>query len=254
MLQLALTDAFSYNQATAAGGIDGSILLELDRESSAGLKPAAALVTRLAKELKRVTEVSYADLIAFAGAEALECTGGPRSLLQIGRQSSASPSRARAGFSWEAPTLDGVRAVGKASGLSAREMRRARRRGRGAQDRVACAAAGGGRGGRRPARRGHDARGDGPRRLVVRAEQERRQGDRPELLREEQARRRRPRAEARRDALRQLVLPAGRRQEARAHALRGARSSPTRSGSRSSRSTPSRSRPSARTCAARTPR
>ena len=124
MLQLALTDAFSYNQATAAGGIDGSILLELDRESSAGLKPAAALVTRLAKELKRVTEVSYADLIAFAGAEALECTGGPRSLLQIGRQSSAAPSEegARAGFSWEAPTLDGVRAVGKASGLSAREM------------------------------------------------------------------------------------------------------------------------------------
>ena len=66
------------------------------------------LVKRLHSELQRTTEISYADVVAFAGAAAIEAVGGPKVTVQLGRDDAkaAEPEGAREGFSWEEPTLD----------------------------------------------------------------------------------------------------------------------------------------------------
>lgn len=58
--------------------MDGSILLEMDRASSRGLERAAAKVKQLHADLARTTEITYADVVAFAGAAAIEAVGGPK--------------------------------------------------------------------------------------------------------------------------------------------------------------------------------
>lgn len=124
MLQLSLSDAFSYQTATRTGGIDGSILLELDRESSQGLQAAAAKLQQIHTALKRQTQISKADVVAFAGAAAIEAVGGPRVVVQLGREDAKQPEpeRTRQGFSWNAPTLDGLQRMLRASGFGAREL------------------------------------------------------------------------------------------------------------------------------------
>lgn len=124
LLQLSIADALSYTASPRGGGIDGSILFEMDRASSAGLERAAATVRQVHKEMQRTNEISYADVTAFAGAAAIEAIGGPRINVQIGRDDvkAAEPEGARAGFSWGAPTLAGWRALGKDAGLTSREL------------------------------------------------------------------------------------------------------------------------------------
>jgi len=123
VVQLAISDALSY-QADGTGGIDGSILLEMDRPSSTGLQKAAALVRKIHNDLARVTEVSYADVIAFAGAAAIQAVGGPKVSVQLGRADarSAEPEGARAGFDWTNPTLEGLRKLGAPAKLSGAEI------------------------------------------------------------------------------------------------------------------------------------
>jgi Peroxidase len=51
--------------------------------------------------LKRTSEVSLADVIAFGGGEALEAVGGPRAVVQLGRydeRKSANPAEPIAGY------------------------------------------------------------------------------------------------------------------------------------------------------------
>ena len=124
LFQLSLADALSYQKSDGSGGIDGSILYELDRPSSAGLQKAAALIENCHAELARTTEISYADIIAFGGASAIEVIGGPKVKVQIGRADTkeAEPEAARAGFSWQSPTLDGLRKLGKGCDLSGAEL------------------------------------------------------------------------------------------------------------------------------------
>lgn len=123
VVQLALSDAFSY-QADGTGGIDGSILMELDRPSSKGLEKAAALVVKVHNDLQRVTEISYSDTIAFAGATAIQAVGGPKVSVQLGRADAktAQPEGSREGFSWESPTLAGLRNMGKGAKLTDTEL------------------------------------------------------------------------------------------------------------------------------------
>jgi hypothetical protein len=73
--QLAMLDALSFNAKTNEGGMDGSILYRIDQPEYAKLKPAAVEVERIRSELVDKTQVTKADLIAFAGAVAIEATG-----------------------------------------------------------------------------------------------------------------------------------------------------------------------------------
>mmetsp|Transcript_19656 Transcript_19656/g.59597 ORF Transcript_19656/g.59597 Transcript_19656/m.59597 type:complete len:382 (-) Transcript_19656:354-1499(-) len=124
LFQLSLSDAFSYDPVKGIGGIDGSILLEMDRSSSKGLEKAAAKVRQLHSDLARTTEITYADVVAFAGAAAIEAVGGPKINVQLGRDEAKAPEPegTRAGFSWEAPTLDSFRALTAGAGLSNAEL------------------------------------------------------------------------------------------------------------------------------------
>lgn len=124
LFQLSLADAFSYDAATGSGGIDGSILYEMDRASSKGLEKAAAKVRQLHADLARTTEITYADVVAFAGAAAIEAVGGPKVNVQLGRDDAkaAGPEGRRAGFSWVSPTLDGFRRLAAGAGLSNPEL------------------------------------------------------------------------------------------------------------------------------------
>lgn len=71
------------------GGPDGSIVaLILSKnapDSVSGLKEAAKKLSDIATYIKRTTEITTADVVAFAGAEAIESMGGPRVIVQLGK-------------------------------------------------------------------------------------------------------------------------------------------------------------------------
>lgn len=88
-VKLAILDAISYNPTTGDGGPDGtivSLIMAKDAPASvAGLKPAAEKLLEVAKGIKRTTEITMADVVTFAGAEAIESAGGPRIVVQLGK-------------------------------------------------------------------------------------------------------------------------------------------------------------------------
>jgi hypothetical protein len=83
---LGVHDALTYNAETNEGGPDGSLRFELDREENASLKDAVEALTEARTASRR--DVSFADTFTFAGAVASELTGGPRIVLQLGRDDS----------------------------------------------------------------------------------------------------------------------------------------------------------------------
>lgn len=93
---------------TNEGGPDGSILFELDRPENAGLKKGLEKLIKIKQEVQSTNEVrgrclgsegglvaegvvvllsqiTLADIVAFAGATSIEAVGGPRISVQLGR-------------------------------------------------------------------------------------------------------------------------------------------------------------------------
>ncbi|CAM9446873.1 unnamed protein product [Heterosigma akashiwo] len=82
--RLALYDGLNYVAASNLGGLDGKLdprLRELDPAAGRALGEALAIKARL----QRTNELSLADVIAFGGAQAIECVGGPKIVVQLGR-------------------------------------------------------------------------------------------------------------------------------------------------------------------------
>ena len=93
-VKIAIQDALTYNPKTQEGGPDGSIvsaILNSNIESIKGLSKAAEALNDIAKSIKRTTEITMADVVAFAGAEAIESVGGPRVVLQLGKMDPKTP-------------------------------------------------------------------------------------------------------------------------------------------------------------------
>lgn len=88
-LKIAIQDGLTYDPKTQMGGPDGSIVaLILSKnapDSVSGLKEAAKKLSDIATYIKRTTEITTADVVAFAGAEAIESMGGPRVIVQLGK-------------------------------------------------------------------------------------------------------------------------------------------------------------------------
>ncbi|CAN8073692.1 unnamed protein product [Agarophyton chilense] len=82
--QLTLHDALTFNPETFDGGPNGSLRFELNRETNKELQTAHEAIESI-RTLQR-QDMSYADTCAFAGAVAVEITGGPRIVIQLGRE------------------------------------------------------------------------------------------------------------------------------------------------------------------------
>jgi len=98
-VEIAMLDALTFDAKTGEGGPDGTILGSILSGSStsplASLKPAAGELAELAKNIKKTTEITLADVVAFSGAEAIETSGGPRIVVQLGKLDPKKPPQKR---------------------------------------------------------------------------------------------------------------------------------------------------------------
>lgn len=115
--ELTLHDALTFNPETLEGGPNGSLRLELDRETNKELAEASQAIDSI-RALQR-QDMSYADTCAFAGAVAVEVTGGPRIVIQLGREDAktADPEW-KSNFYRPGATADELKAAFNAVGLN----------------------------------------------------------------------------------------------------------------------------------------
>ena len=124
-------DAGTYDEATKTGGMNASVRFELGRPESFGLKRGLGPVTAAWESLRDgpASGLSLADVIAAAGAYAVELTGGPKIDVRLGRgrdgadpegrmpteNASGEETRARfaaMGYSGGRPSLAGAHTIG----------------------------------------------------------------------------------------------------------------------------------------------
>jgi hypothetical protein len=123
MIKLAINDALDYDYLTQDGGPDGSILFEMDRVENKDLVNVVNVLLGIKKELQRTNTVSFADIVAFGGAEALETVGCGRIIVQVGRFDAKSGINSKQNIvSWDSPNLENILNAFKKSGLSAKEV------------------------------------------------------------------------------------------------------------------------------------
>ncbi|KAG0586604.1 hypothetical protein KC19_2G103000 [Ceratodon purpureus] len=91
VLRLAFHDAGTFDSSDNSGGMNGSILFELERPESAGLQRPIKVLQKVKRELDLAFPVSWADLIAVAGAAAVAECDGPVIPVKLGRLDSSGP-------------------------------------------------------------------------------------------------------------------------------------------------------------------
>ncbi|XP_031102372.1 putative L-ascorbate peroxidase 6 [Ipomoea triloba] len=91
VLRLVFHDAGTFEMEKKTGGMNGSIVYELDRPENKGLKKSVKILEKAKSQLDGVQPVSWADIIAVAGAEAVSLCGGPKIPIQLGRIDSLVP-------------------------------------------------------------------------------------------------------------------------------------------------------------------
>ncbi|CAI0415118.1 unnamed protein product [Linum tenue] len=92
VLRLAFHDAGTFEisgTSEATGGMNGSIIYELDRPENTGLNKS--VLAKAKNVVDAMQPVSWADMIALSGAEAVSICGGPTIPLQMGRLDSMQP-------------------------------------------------------------------------------------------------------------------------------------------------------------------
>lgn len=116
-LKIAINDALGYDKVTNSGGADGSILLEQSMDTNKGLEDAISELVKIKQGLQRTLSVSFADICAFAGAEALESVGSERIPIQLGRFDSKSANNKISAVPWTTPTSTDILTAFLGSGL-----------------------------------------------------------------------------------------------------------------------------------------
>ncbi|KAF3447113.1 hypothetical protein FNV43_RR12293 [Rhamnella rubrinervis] len=91
VLRLVFHDAGTFETNKDSGGMNGSIIYELDRPENAGLKKSLKVVEKAKSQVDAILPVSWADMIAVAGAEAVLLCGGPSIPVSLGRLDSSEP-------------------------------------------------------------------------------------------------------------------------------------------------------------------
>ncbi|KAK7854895.1 putative l-ascorbate peroxidase 6 [Quercus suber] len=82
---LVFHDAGTFDMDENSGGMNGSIVYELERPENAGLKKPMKILEKAKTEVDAVKPVSWADMIAVVGAEAVSLCGGPTIPVPLGR-------------------------------------------------------------------------------------------------------------------------------------------------------------------------
>ena len=92
--QVAIQDALTYSAETQVGGPNGRIVPFLVEHSKSfpSLAHAAQVLVEIRAKLRQSTEMTMADVVTFAGAEAIESLGGPRIVVQLGKLDYTSPN------------------------------------------------------------------------------------------------------------------------------------------------------------------
>ncbi|KAL5074334.1 hypothetical protein RYX36_013318 [Vicia faba] len=91
VLRLVFHDAGTFEIDDNTGGMNGSIVYELERPENAGLTKSVKVLQKAKTQIDAIYPVSWADVIAVAGAEAIELCGGPTIQVSLGRQDSLGP-------------------------------------------------------------------------------------------------------------------------------------------------------------------
>ncbi|KAJ4707886.1 Ascorbate peroxidase [Melia azedarach] len=91
VLRLAFHDAGTFEMDENSGGMNGSIVFELERPENAGLKKPFKVLVKAKSEVDATQSVSWADMIAVGGAVAVSVCGGPTIPVPLGRLDSMEP-------------------------------------------------------------------------------------------------------------------------------------------------------------------
>ncbi|TYG64628.1 hypothetical protein ES288_D06G123300v1 [Gossypium darwinii] len=91
VLRLVFHDAGTYEMDENSGGMNGSIVYELERPENVGLKKSLKVLEKAKKEIEAIQSVSWADMIAVGGAEAVSICGGPKIPVTLDRLDSGEP-------------------------------------------------------------------------------------------------------------------------------------------------------------------
>lgn len=117
LVRLAFHDSFTTDLSTHQGGANGSIRLETNRGENFGLQRAVDAL----KPLQQETGLSWGDVVAVAGAAAVEATGGPGIDLELGRDS-ADVEDPRGALPSSAETVNELRARFAPRGFDDRDL------------------------------------------------------------------------------------------------------------------------------------
>lgn len=120
-LKLSVNDALGYNIVNRDGGADGSLLFEMDRDCNKDLASALKVLQTVQKDLQRTNTLSFADVCAFGGSEALESMGCGRVVVQIGRYDSKKANAKESAVSWSSPSSDSIVSAFQESGLQVKD-------------------------------------------------------------------------------------------------------------------------------------
>ncbi|KAG2579943.1 hypothetical protein PVAP13_6NG303600 [Panicum virgatum] len=90
VLRLVFHDAGTFDVSDKSGGMNGSIIYEVDRPENTGLNRSIKILGKAKSGIDDIQKVSWADLIAVAGAEAVALCGGPEIPVRLGRLDSSS--------------------------------------------------------------------------------------------------------------------------------------------------------------------
>lgn len=91
VLRLVFHDAGTFESGDSSGGMNGSIVYELERPENMGLKRSLKVLEKAKIVVDARQSVSWADMISMGGAEAVSLCGGPNIPIQLGRLDSVIP-------------------------------------------------------------------------------------------------------------------------------------------------------------------
>ncbi|KAH9760649.1 putative L-ascorbate peroxidase 6 [Citrus sinensis] len=121
VLRLAFHDAGTFEMDDNSGGMNGSIVYELERPENAGLNKPLKILEKAKGDVNAIRPVSWADMIALGGAVAVSVCGGPNIPVPMGRLDSMEPDP-EGKLPQETLDASGLKQCFQRKGFSAQEL------------------------------------------------------------------------------------------------------------------------------------